>query len=180
MIAMEDKKDNAENATVQRDVHNKADAGTASKEKKSSAKKKSSKKSERVINVKSKRKEAIARASIKLGSGRIRLNGTDINAIENEIYKAMMLEPVNLSSITKGMANKLDIMISTRGGGISGQVQAARSTIAKGISEFSDTDTIRKEYMRYDRSLLVDDYRRVEPKKPLGPKARAKEQTSYR
>ncbi len=144
------------------------------------SKRRSSKKLERVVIVRSKRKEAIARAAAKLGGGRVRINGIDINAIEQDVYRGMMLEPINLSSITKGMAAKLDISINIRGGGRSSQTQAIRSAIAKAIAEFSDTDTIRKEYMRFDRNLLVDDYRRVEPKKFLGPKARARFQTSYR
>ncbi|MCL4389004.1 MAG: 30S ribosomal protein S9 [Candidatus Marsarchaeota archaeon] len=143
-------------------------------------KRRSSKKLERVVMVRSKRKEAIARASAKLGSGRVRVNGIDINAIEQDIYRGIMREPMNLSNITKSMAAKLDISINIRGGGRSAQAQAIRSAIAKAIAEFSDTDTIRKEYMRFDRNLLVDDYRRVEPKKFLGPKARARFQTSYR
>ena len=39
---------------------------------------------------------------------------------------------------------------------------------------------IRMECMRYDRIMLVDDPRRVEPKKFKGPKARARFQKSYR
>lgn len=180
MIDMEDQTNNSEITNAQQAQQKVEPVAQPKKRGKATGKRRQSKKLGRVINVKSKRKEAVARAAVKLGSGRIRINGTDINAIENEIYKSMMFEPVTLSSITKSMADKLDILISTNGGGISAQMQAARSAIAKGISAFADTDTIRKEYMRYDRNLLVDDYRRVEPKKPLGPKARAKEQTSYR
>ncbi len=145
-----------------------------------STRRKSAKKPEKVILVKSKRKEAIARASVKAGSGRVRVNGVDINATEQDIYRSVMQEPINLSNITKELAGRLEITINVKGGGSSSQAQAVRSAIAKGISKFADTDTIRKEYMRYDKSLLVDDYRRVEPKKYLGPKARAKFQTSYR
>ena len=138
------------------------------------------KKLARVEVVKSKRKSAVARASVKAGTGMIRLNGSDISTIEQEIYRNAMLEPVNLSSITRELADRLDITVNVQGGGTSAQTQAVRSAIAKAIAKFSDTDTIKKEYMRYDRSLLVDDYRRVEPKKFKGPKARARFQKSYR
>jgi small subunit ribosomal protein S9 len=147
---------------------------------KPAVKRKSAKKEQKIILVKSKRKEAIARASAKLGDGRIFINGRGMGANEHDIYKSVMEEPINLSSITKELAHRLEIKINVRGGGASGQAQAVRSAIAKAISKFAETDTIRKEYMRYDRSLLVDDYRRVEPKKFRGPKARARNQTSYR
>lgn len=144
------------------------------------ARRKSAKKAEKVVMAKSKRKEAIARASVKAGKGRVRINGVDVDALEQEMYGSLMKEPIGLSSVTKELAGRLDISINVHGGGASSQAQAVRSAIAKGMSKFADTDTIRKEYMRYDKSLLVDDYRRVEPKKYLGPKARAKFQTSYR
>ncbi len=156
------------------------EAQKATKVKKATPRRRSAKKAEKIINVKSKRKEAVARASAKQGNGRIFINGHDINAMENEIYKSVAEEPINLSSITKELAGRMEMKIGLHGGGSSGQAQALRSAIAKAISKFADTDTIRKEYMRYDRSLLVDDYRRVEPKKFRGPKARARFQTSYR
>ncbi len=155
-----------------------ADKGV--KVKRAPARRKSSKKAERVVLVRSKRKAAVARASAKAGHGAIRINGAELRSVENVVYRDMMQEPINLSSITKEVAGRLDITVSVQGGGSSGQAQAVRSAIAKAISKFSETDTIRKEYMRYDRSLLVDDYRRVEPKKARGPKARARSQTSYR
>lgn len=142
--------------------------------------KRAAKKEEKIMLVKSKRKEAIARASVRAGAGRVRVNGVDINATEQEIYRSAMREPIDLSNITRELAGRLDITVNVKGGGLSSQAQAVRSAIAKGISKFAESDTIRKEYTRYDKSLLVDDYRRVEPKKYLGPKARAKFQTSYR
>jgi small subunit ribosomal protein S9 len=74
----------------------------------------------------------------------------------------------------------VDISINVKGGGTVAQAQAARSAIAKALSGFSNSDVIRKDYLRYDRVLLADDPRRVEPKKYLGTKARARFQTSYR
>ena len=59
--------------------------------------------------------------------------------------------------------------------------------IAKGIvaykQKYVDEDekaAIRKAYLSYDRSLLVADQRRREPKKYGGPGARARYQKSYR
>ncbi|MGC8478848.1 MAG: 30S ribosomal protein S9 [Candidatus Micrarchaeia archaeon] len=128
----------------------------------------------------SKRKEARARAVVKKGAGRIKINSVDISLIEPREFRSMMLEPLNISNIAKELAKGVDIEVNVYGGGRSAQAQAVRSAIAKGISEYADSDMIRKEYLRYDRSLLVDDPRRVEPKKFKGPKARARFQTSYR
>ena len=61
-----------------------------------------------------------------------------------------------------------------------GQAQAARSAIAKGIVKFTGDEGLKNLYLMEDRYLLVDDARRVEPKKFKGPKARARFQKSYR
>lgn len=129
---------------------------------------------------KARRKMAVARASLVSGTARITLNNFDINTVKPKEFRDMILEPVNISSITKEIAGKSDIRISVYGGGASGQAQAARSALAKVISKASSSDVIRKMYMEYDRTLLVDDVRQVEPKKYKGPKARARFQKSYR
>lgn len=135
---------------------------------------------QKVIFVKSKRKNAVARARLTKGNGTIKINGKDVNLIKPVELRELILEPVNFSNITKEIAGSSDIIINVKGGGVSGQAQAARNAIAKAIAEAANSEIVRKAYMRYDRSLLVDDVRQVEPKKFLGPKARAKFQTSYR
>lgn len=130
--------------------------------------------------VKSKRKQAIARASAGPGKGLIKINGYDITTIMPIEYREMMLEPVNFNDTTKGIASKMDIKVSVYGGGASGQTQAVRTAIAKAIVEFSGAESLKKDYMHYDRFMIVDDSRRVEPKKFKGPKARARFQKSYR
>ncbi len=130
--------------------------------------------------VKAKRKASIARASIKAGSGIIRINSKAIEVIEPIELREEMLKPLYVSELTRKVAQSADIKINVKGGGISSQAQAVSSVIAKAMVAFSDTDTIRKEIMKYDRNLLIDDVRRVEPKKFLGTKARARFQTSYR
>jgi small subunit ribosomal protein S9 len=142
--------------------------------------KKPAKKPEKVIVLKSKRKEAVARASVKAGNGTIRINRMNVNTIEPREFKSAILEPINVSSITRELASRLSINVNVMGGGASAQAQAARGAIAKAMVAFADTDSIRKEYLRYDRFMLVDDTRRVEPKKFKGPKARARFQKSYR
>jgi small subunit ribosomal protein S9 len=143
-------------------------------------KRRSSKKVERLVLVKSGRKTAVARATVKKGTGIIRVNGFDISTMEPVELRSLMTESLHISSITEEFAKGVDISVNVRGGGQSGQAQAVRGAIAKGISEFSESDVIRSECMSHDRSLLVDDSRRVEPKKFLGTKARARFQKSYR
>jgi ribosomal protein S9 len=134
----------------------------------------------KVIFVKSKRKRAVARASAKGGTGKIRLNGFDINIYEPIQLKRLMLEPVYVSGSTQENARKMDIRVNVYGGGNSAQAQAVRGAIAKSIVGFSESEAIKAEYLRYDRYMLIDDVRRVEPKKFKGPKARARFQKSYR
>jgi len=150
------------------------------KERKAAAPRKRSAKKPKVVMTKSRRKRAVARARLKPGLAKITINRADIRTIKPREVREMILEPVTVSSITKGIAASSDISISVRGGGASGQAQAARSALAKAIAVASQSDVVRKQYIAYDRNLLVDDVRQVEPKKYLGPKARARFQKSYR
>ncbi len=147
---------------------------------KAAPRKRPQKKEHRVVVVKSKRKRTVARAYLYDGTGIIRINGRSIDSIENPVERSIMLEPISVSGAARELAGKVDITINVYGGGRSSIAQAVRSTIAKGLSTFSGGDALKREYIDYDRSLIVDDYRRVEPKKFKGPKARARFQKSYR
>ena len=148
--------------------------------KRAPAKRKSVSKKNKHIVEKERRKMAIARARLIPGPERITYNSFDIKTVEPRELRELILEPVNVSSITKEIAGRSDIMIYVNGGGSSGQAQAARSALAKVIAKASGTDAVKKLYMEYDRTMLVDDVRQVEPKKFKGPKARARFQKSYR
>jgi small subunit ribosomal protein S9 len=148
--------------------------------KKRPAARKKAKKTNTSEFVKSKRKSAVARASSMTGSGRIRLNGFDINIFEPLELRRMMLEPLYVSKAAGEQARRMDIKITTYGGGQSSQAQAVRGAIAKAIVAASKSDAIKREFLNYDRFMLIDDVRRVEPKKFKGPKARARFQKSYR
>ncbi len=134
----------------------------------------------KAVIAKGKRKRAIARATLRAGRGEIRINGMDVNLVKPKEVRDLILEPIKVSSLAKTLADVSKIDVNVYGGGRSGQAQATRSAIAKVIASASPNDAIRKIYMEYDRTLLVDDYRRVEPKKFLGTKARARFQKSYR
>jgi small subunit ribosomal protein S16e len=81
----------------------------------------------------------------------------------------------------------VDIRVRVTGGGHTSQVYAIRQAIAKAIvayyQKFVDEHSkneLKKALVAYDRTLLVADPRRSEPKKFGGPGARARYQKSYR
>jgi len=129
--------------------------------------------------VKSTRKSAVARATVKPGKGEIRVNKMALDAIYPTGYKkAMILEPTKISPEE---FSKFNYDVNVSGGGISGQVQAIRSCVAKGIVLANgNKKTIKDKFMAYDRHLLIDDARNKEPKKQLGVGARKKKQKSKR
>ena len=74
----------------------------------------------------------------------------------------------------------LDIDINVKGGGISGQAFACRTALGKAFVQWSKDDTLKKTYLDYDRSLIIDDVRVKESKKYLRKGARARPTKSYR
>ena len=132
----------------------------------------------KVVQTKAKKKKAVARATLFYpGKGIVRVNGFLLDAWTNNKYVRLMVEePLMLAG---ELSRKVDIYVNVRGGGFMGQAMAVRGAIAKALASIGG-DNLRKKFLEYDRTLLVDDVRQVEPKKPLGRKARAKKQTSYR
>ena len=142
---------------------------------------KAKKAAKKIVNSKGKRKRAVARATLTAGSGRITINGMDINFVQPKEIRELMLEAVSATKAATDLAGASNITVNSHGGGFSGQAQAVRTAIAKVLVKASPApDALRSFYMEYDRNLLIDDTRRVEPKKFKGPKARARFQTSYR
>jgi len=124
-----------------------------------------------------KRKESIARASIRKGKGVIRVNSQLLSALDNKYAQEIISEPLRLAP---EIASQVDISLNVIGGGQMGQAQACRVAIAHALIGFSGGDELKGKMIAYDRSLLAEDSRRVEPKKYKGPKARARFQKSYR
>lgn len=131
----------------------------------------------KVVNESGKRKTAVARATIKKGKGRVRINKKPLEIHEPELARLKITEPLMLAG---DRAGALDIDVNVEGGGIMGQADAVRTAIARGLIQFIDDDELKEIYLAYDRTLLVSDPRRKLPKKPLGRGARAKRQKSYR
>ena len=134
-------------------------------------------KAQKIINTSGKRKTAIARASIKKGKGRVRINRTPVELHNPEIARLKIMEPIQLAG---PKAQKVDIEVNVTGGGIIGQAEATRTAIARGLVAYHKDEKLEELYRQYDRSLLVNDPRRKEAKHPLGKGARAKRQKSYR
>ncbi len=126
---------------------------------------------------KAKKKEAIARAVVRKGTGVIRINKRHIETITPEYAKELLKEPAEIAG---PVAMEVDIDVEVEGGGKMGQTIAARSAIAKAYLEYRSDEKLKKKFLSYDRLLLVDDSRRVEPKKQLGTKARKRKQKSKR
>jgi small subunit ribosomal protein S9 len=74
----------------------------------------------------------------------------------------------------------LDVDVTVSGGGYMGQAEAARMAIANALLKWTKSSHLRTVFAEYDRTMIVGDSRKKEPKKFGGPGARAKEQKSYR
>ncbi len=132
-----------------------------------------------------KKKTATAVAQCKAGKGMIRVNGTPLELIQPETLRLKVFEPILI--LGKERFANLDIRIRVTGGGHTSQIYAIRQALAKAIVSYHQkfVDEASKQELRnilinYDRSLLVADPRRCEPKKFGGPGARARYQKSYR
>jgi small subunit ribosomal protein S9 len=141
-------------------------------------KRKTKKKSkEKVVVARGKRKECKARARIRKGKGDIRINRKSLRSFNNRYVRETIREPLTYIGPE---ANEIDISVSVTGGGVMGQAQAARTAIAKALVAYFDKMDLKEKFISIDRSLVVEDTRRVESKKYKGPKARARYQKSYR
>ncbi|KAK3794182.1 hypothetical protein RRG08_049582 [Elysia crispata] len=105
--------------------------------------------------------------------------------MEPEILRVKLQEPVLL--LGKDRFAGVDIRVRVKGGGHVAQIYAIRQAISKAIVSYyqkyvdeASKKEIKDVLIQYDRSLLVADPRRCEPKKFGGPGARARYQKSYR
>ncbi|MFA4957481.1 MAG: 30S ribosomal protein S9 [Candidatus Methanoperedens sp.] len=131
----------------------------------------------KIVNSSGKRKTAIARATIREGKGRIRINKKPIEILEPELIRLKMSEPLDFAG---NVVPSIDIDVNVHGGGIFGQAGAVRTAIARGIVEWTNDMALRDAMATYDRSLLVNDTRYKLPKKFGGRGARKRRQKSYR
>lgn len=127
-----------------------------------------------------KRKKSIARVFLKVGSGAFLINNIE-NYFKNSFRcNNIMFKPLRILNFEK----KIDLKITVKGGGITGQAEAIRHGISKALVKFLETnqyDELKnmKKVLK-DLGFLTRDPRKVERKKVGRRKARKKEQYSKR
>ncbi len=107
-----------------------------------------------------KRRLAVARAKVISGTGMVKINSTPLDIWGNDVLRLWVKEPLILAD---DLANKVNVDVNVRSGGVIGQAEAARMAIAKGLVEFYKSKELRNTFMQYDRNMLVYDPRRNEP-----------------
>lgn len=137
------------------------------------------------------RKTSRAHVYITKGSGRVRINNTPAEMINQESAREVILSPLEIAGDLRG---KVDISVRVKGGGFMGQAYAAATAISRALTGWTKSKKdpkdhpfpkqtrtdLRKRINDFDKHLLSGDARRKEPKKFGGPGARRRKQKSYR
>lgn len=130
----------------------------------------------KVVHVSGRRKRAIARATLMPGAGIVRINSHLLSTISPKIYQLRIQEPIVIAG---ERAKNVNIDVTVNGGGNACRADAARLAIARALVALNKD--LQKEFLEYDRTLLIADIRTKETHKPnCHGKARAKRQKSYR
>ncbi|MDL0088850.1 30S ribosomal protein S9 [Campylobacter gastrosuis] len=121
-----------------------------------------------------KRKTAVAKVWIKAGSGKILVNGMDLNTWlgGHEAIKLKVVQPL----LATKQESLIDVKATTLGGGYSAQAEALRHGISRALAAM-DADF---RAMLKPKGLLTRDSRVVERKKFGKRKARRSPQFSKR
>ena len=137
------------------------------------------------VQVFGRKKTATAVAYCKRGTGVIKVNGRPLSLIQPKALQYKLQEPILL--LGKSRFHDMDMRVRVKGGGHVSQIYAIRQAISKALVSFyqkyvdeASKKEIKDILSQYDRTLLVADPRRTEPKKFGGPGARARYQKSYR
>ena len=120
-----------------------------------------------------KRKNAVARVWIKPGSGKITVNGRDVEVyFARPVLRMILAQPFVVAKRT----GQYDLVVSVAGGGLSGQAGAVRHGLAKALTHYEPElrSPLKKE------GFLTRDSRVVERKKYGKRKARRSFQFSKR
>ncbi len=130
----------------------------------------------KVIQVSGKRKTSIARATLRAGAGIVRINSQLLQNYTPKVYKSKIEEPMLIAG---DAVKNVNIDVSVEGGGINTQAEASRLVIARALAAYNNS--LQREFLNYDKNLLVADVRRKETHKPNNHgKARARRQFSKR
>lgn len=119
------------------------------------------------------RKKAVARVFVRQGAGAITVNGRPFEQYFTlESARALVRQPL----LATEMADKVDVLINTNGGGPTGQAGAARLGVARALCEFN----IELRGKLKQSGYLTRDPRQHERKKYGRPGARKRFQFSKR
>jgi small subunit ribosomal protein S9 len=120
-----------------------------------------------------KRKNAIARVRLALGSGSITINGREMNEyFPREALQILIRGPLEVT----GSEERYDIKASIHGGGVAGQAGALRHGIARALEKLDGTQRM----VLKRAGFLTRDPRKKERKKYGQKGARARFQFSKR
>src|SRR5690554_4575805 len=120
-----------------------------------------------------KRKDAVARVWIKPGSGRVTVNGRELNVyFARPVLQMILRQPFTIS----GTEDQFDVMAIVAGGGLSGQAGAVKHGISKALQLY---DPSLRSALKA-AGFLTRDSRVVERKKFGRAKARKSFQFSKR
>ena len=120
-----------------------------------------------------KRKDAIARVWVKPGTGRVTVNGRDIEVFFARPTQRMI---INQPFVAAGRVDQYDVVCTVKGGGLSGQAGALRHGISWALTRF---EPALRPTLKVG-GFLTRDSRVVERKKYGRPKARRSFQFSKR
>ena len=119
------------------------------------------------------RKRAVARVFLRMGDGRIKVNGREFeDYFPSEAARAIVKQPL----LATETADKFDILITAAGGGPSGQAGAAKLGIARALIEFNSELRAKLKEL----GMLTRDARQHERKKYGQKGARKRFQFSKR
>ncbi len=120
-----------------------------------------------------KRKDAVARVWIKPGSGKVTVNGKDMDAyFARPVLQMILRQPFSVA----GVEGEFDVMATVKGGGLSGQAGAVKHGISKALQLY---DPALRAPLKA-AGFLTRDSRVVERKKYGKAKARRSFQFSKR
>lgn len=120
-----------------------------------------------------KRKDAVARVWIRPGSGKVTVNGKDLNTyFARPVLQMILRQPFQVA----GVEDQFDVTATVKGGGLSGQAGAVRHGISKALQLYEPS--LRGALKA--AGFLTRDSRVVERKKYGKAKARKSFQFSKR
>ncbi|WP_143522283.1 30S ribosomal protein S9 [Psychromonas sp. CD1] len=120
-----------------------------------------------------KRKDAVARVWIRPGSGKVTINGREMNKyFARPVLQMVLAQPFSVAGVT----GEFDVMATVKGGGLSGQAGAVKHGISKALQLYEPT--LRPALKA--AGFLTRDARVVERKKVGLHKARKRPQFSKR